>query len=104
MVAEKREERQTKRTGERVPCTKLRVFVLAFAGAMFLASIGVTVWHGANGFEAAGLPLLLSNVVLWLIPFACHIWFRRAVSDGVLLIAEIFLFFASFLGSCGCTT
>ena len=100
MVAEKRAERQTKRTGERVPCTKLRVFVLAFAGAMFLASIGVTVWHGANGFEAAGLPLLLSNVVLWLIPFACHIWFRRAVSDGVLLIAEIFLFFASFLGSC----
>lgn len=100
MVAEKRAERQTKREGERVPCTKLRIFVLAFAGAMFLASIGVTVWHGMHGFEAAGLPLLLSNVVLWLIPFACHIWFRRAVSDGVLLIAEIFLFFASFLGSC----
>ena len=77
----------------------LRVFVLVFAGALFLATIGVTVWHGVHGFKAAGLPLLLSNAALWLIPFVCHFWLRRAVSDGALLIAEVFLFFASFLGS-----
>lgn len=80
--------------------TKLRIFVLAFAGALFVAMIGVTIRHGLHDFAAASLPLLLSNLALWLIPFACHLWLRRAVSDAALLILELFLFFASFLGSC----
>lgn len=96
MVAEKSRTNES----ERAAMTPLRIFDLIFSGLMLLATAGVTVWHGLNGFESAGPALLLSNLALWLIPFACTVWFRRAVSDGVLLILEIFLFFASFLGSC----
>lgn len=77
----------------------LRLFVFAFAAVMFVVMVCVTAVRAANDDLTESMVVMVGNCLLWLVPFVCVPLFQRWVSDGVYAVAEVFCFFASFLGT-----
>lgn len=77
----------------------LRLFVFAFAAVMFVVMVCVTAVRAANGELTESMVVMVGNCLLWLVPFVCVPLFHKWVSDGVYAVAEVFCFFASFLGT-----
>ena len=77
----------------------LRLAVYAASAIMFAVMLGLTIYRAAAGRTEGRMAVLVSNTLLWLIPFVFRPIFKESIGDTIYAVFVIFTFLASFLGS-----
>lgn len=82
---------------KRIPALRLAVWIAS--AVMFAVMLTLTIYRVATDTTHGRIAVLISNTLLWLIPFAFRPIFKDGIGDVVYAVFVIFTFLASFLGS-----
>lgn len=82
---------------KRIPALRLAVYIAS--AVMVAVMLTLTVYRIATDTTHGRIAVLISNTLLWLIPFVFRPIFKDGIGDVIYAVFVIFAFLASFLGS-----
>ena len=89
----------TSETPARKKIPPLRLAVYIASAAMTAVMLALTIYRIATDTTQGRTAVLVSNTLLWLIPFVCRPLFKDGIGDAVYAVFVVFSFLAAFLGS-----
>ena len=82
---------------KRIPALRLAVYIAS--AVMVTVMLTLTVYRIATDTTHGRIAVLISNTLLWLIPFVFRPIFKDGIGDVIYAVFVILAFLASFLGS-----